>query len=114
MPGALTHDQLQRIHYILDEIQRYTATQWMTSELLRHVVMRKLQLLSQMINRLPVDLKDQYPDVNWQRLLSFRRSAVHTFLSSDLAEIAQMVQHDIPTLIRAIDSMLSPTTALTN
>jgi uncharacterized protein with HEPN domain len=68
--------------------------------------MRNLQTMAESTQRLPDATKEAHPEVDWYKISGFRNVLVHGYLGVDLERVWIIVERDLPSLKRAITSML--------
>jgi len=56
-------------------------------------------------NKLPDELKDNYPTVNWFRIIGFRNRIVHDYMGVDYKIVWTIIQNDIDKLLIEIESI---------
>lgn len=100
------------LHHILEcigrieEDTRKGRDAFFASHTLQDAVLRNVQTLSESAQRLPQQVKDAHPEVEWKDIAAFRNVLVHNYLGIDLEMIWDIVQRDIPRLKRSINLML--------
>ena len=65
-------------------------------------VIRRLEIIGEAANRLSEDFKEKNKDVDWKRIKGFRNRIVHDYFGVDYSIVWQIIQHYLPSLIRAI------------
>jgi uncharacterized protein with HEPN domain len=80
-----------------------------SSYVLQDAVLRNFQVLAESTQRLSADLKNAWPEVEWQKISAFRNVLVHDYLGIDLDQIWQIMQADIPTLAGSIAAIIDST-----
>lgn len=76
-------------------------------DILYDAVLRNLQTLSEATQLLPVELKQQYPEIPWREISGFRNILVHNYLGDiDPLTIERVVQQHLPPLVKAVEAML--------
>jgi uncharacterized protein with HEPN domain len=104
-------DRLYLIHIIEcnERIERYTAPgddAFFSDTMIQDAVPRNLHTLSESTQRLSDALKDRHPEVDWTSIAAFRNVVVHDYLGIDLPLVWDIVVRDLPTLKRAISTIL--------
>jgi len=104
-------DRLYLIHIseCIERIERYTAAgraAFFADTMTQDAVLRNLHTLSESTQRLSDALKARHPEVDWPSIVAFRNVIVHDYLDVDLAQIWDIVEHDLPDFKRAIAAML--------
>jgi uncharacterized protein with HEPN domain len=51
-------------------------------------------------------LRAQHPEADWRAIIAFRNVVVHDYLGTDLNQIWNIVEHDLPDLKHTIATML--------
>ncbi|MCJ7660148.1 MAG: DUF86 domain-containing protein [Anaerolineales bacterium] len=69
-------------------------------------VLRNLHTLSESVQRISEDLRAQHPEADWRAIIAFRNVVVHDYLGTDLNQIWNIVEHDLPDLKHTIATML--------
>lgn len=109
----LSHDPVVCLHHMHDAVSRTlqlvagkTRSDLDAEELLGSRLYRFMELLAQAAARFPEELYDQYPTIPWAKLLNLHERFVgaHNSVDSDL--LWDLSQHDLPSLLAAIDRIL--------
>jgi uncharacterized protein with HEPN domain len=98
-------------HHILDTIAKVQRIQargdLRQDDILYDATLRNLQTLSEATQLLPVELKQQYPDIPWKEISGFRNILVHNYLGDiDAETVAAVIDHHLPRLENCIRDML--------
>ena len=105
-------DTLYLIHIreCIERIEKYTAEggkdAFLASTLIQDALMRNLQIMAESTQRLSNTAKEAHPEVDWYKISGFRNVLVHGYLGVDLDRVWIIVERDLPSLKRAIVSML--------
>lgn len=62
-------------------------------------VIRNFEIIGEAARRLPKDLKESYPSVNWSRVIGFRNRIVHDYMGIDYKIVWRIIQQNIDKLI---------------
>jgi uncharacterized protein with HEPN domain len=68
-------------------------------------VIRNFEIIGEAANRLPEELKDKYPIVNWYRIIGFRNRIVHDYMGVDYKIVWTIIQNDIDILFIDIEKI---------
>ena len=90
---------LRHILECIRGIEENVAGGWdrfMASHTLQDAVLRNLQTMAESTQGLSGPLKATHPEVEWQRIATFRNVLVHDYLGIDLERIWDIVHRDVP------------------
>ena len=70
--------------------------------------LRFLQTLSEATQRLPQELKERHPKINWKGISGFRNILVHSYLASSIDEdtVLDIIDEQLGPLQNAVKKML--------
>ena len=71
-------------------------------------VIREFEIIGEAIGKLPDELKQKRPDVEWQDIKDFRNLLIHEYFGVDLEIVWKIIQDDLPILIDAVREILRP------
>lgn len=95
-------------------IQSYT--EGMTLQELRvdkkttDAVVRNLEVIGEAIKKLPIEIRDRYPDVPWKKIAGLRDILIHEYFGIDLDIIWDVVQTKLPALAERVTAILAAET----
>ena len=69
-------------------------------------VIREFEIIGEAVGKIPDDLKQLHPDVEWQDIKDFRNLLVHEYFGIDLEMVWQVIEEDLPLLMKAINKIL--------
>ncbi len=104
---------LDIIDFIKDAITRvkqYTPEhkqEFDENTMIQDAIIRNLETLSDATAQLPEAWRDEYPDVNWQRIKDFRNRLAHGYMSVNLDTIWQVLKMapDLDDILTAVTAM---------
>lgn len=104
-------DELDYLEHILESIQvveEYTSSGRAALEdsKTQDAVIRRLQVMAESCLRLSDERKNAYPSVGWHHIRNFRNRLVHEYLEVDLNIVWTIIQHNLPPLKSAVETML--------
>jgi uncharacterized protein with HEPN domain len=105
-------DRLYLIHILeyIARIEEYTAEGrqvFFADTRTQDAVLRNLQTLAESTQRLSLNLKAAYPDVDWRGISGLRNILVHDYLGINLVRVWEIVERDLPLLKRQIETLLA-------
>lgn len=94
---------LESINLIQEYLKDCTKEQLSQNPMRYDAVLRKLQILSESVQKIPDELKKNYPDIPWKDISGFRNILVHNYLEGIDCDIIWVVtQQELPKLQRVI------------
>ncbi|MBS3802789.1 MAG: DUF86 domain-containing protein [Candidatus Thermoplasmatota archaeon] len=105
---------LIRLKHILDasvEIQSFikdkTQEEFKQERKLHLSVVHLLEIIGEAGNQISEEVKEQYVDIPWKRIIGMRNRLIHGYFDIDLAIVWKTATEDIPPLIEEIKNMIS-------
>jgi uncharacterized protein with HEPN domain len=113
-------DDGRRLLDIRDAIERITSHSdveragFDRDEMLQVWMLHHLQIIGEAVRTLSQELRDEYPEVPWRKIIGMRHVLVHQYFEIDLDEVWNAVTIDIEPLRqhiqRIIDDRAEPNT----
>ena len=69
-------------------------------------VIREFEIIGEAVGKLPDELKQRRPDVEWQDIKDFRNLLIHEYFGVDLEIVWKIIQDDLSALIDAVREIL--------
>ncbi len=76
------------------------------STLLQDAVIRRLAIIGEAARALPQEIKAQYPEVPWQRIVGMRNRVIHEYRGVDLELTWQIILQELPKLATQVTEIL--------
>lgn len=70
-------------------------------------VVRALEIVGEATKRLPMTLRDQYPNIPWKQMAGMRDRIIHGYDTVDLEIVWDVVKQDIPKIKPQIQKILN-------
>ena len=74
--------------------------------LLNLALTRLVEIIGEAANRLPEEVQAQYPELPWLQMIGARNRLIHGYDSVDFDIMWVIVSHDLPVLIKQMESIL--------
>lgn len=71
---------------------------------------RELEIIGEAVSKLSDELKEQYPNVLWQQIKSFRNKLIHEYFGIDYKIVWDVVKNELPILKSQIVDILKKLT----
>ena len=69
-------------------------------------VVRNFEIIGEAANRLPEEIKEQYPSIDWHRIRGFRNRIVHDYMGIDYKIVWLIKENFLPSMISEIKGIL--------
>ncbi len=106
-PTICVRDILEAIGKIETYIRRVDKGEFTDSTLLQDAVIRRLAIIGEAARNFPQELKDQHPDVPWQRIVGMRNRLIHEYGRVDIELTWEVIQQELPKLKHQLQNILS-------
>ncbi len=67
-----------------------------------NAVIRSLEVIGEATKKLPISLKDNYPDIPWRQMAGMRDKLIHEYFGVDKQMVWQAIEKHIPALLPLI------------
>ena len=109
----MSHLPLDVVRHILDEVEyllRVSADlsedAFLENETLRRAFARSLEVIGEASKRVPAEIREQYPAVEWKSMAGMRDRLIHGYFGVDYGLVWDVVQNNIPRLRREIRALI--------
>lgn len=107
------HESLVRLRHMLDHAREAVvmAADKKRDDLdsdrkLNLALVRLLEVVGEAASRTPPDERAQYPQIPWTQIVGLRNRLIHGYDSVDFDILWQIVTHDLPPLIVALEQIV--------
>jgi uncharacterized protein with HEPN domain len=101
---------LQDIKQAIAKIEKYTKnmtfTQFKNNELVIDGVVRNLEIIGEAAKRLPDNVKEKTPDIEWKKIAGLRDILIHEYFGIDIEIIWDIIKNKLPQLKKRIHQTL--------
>jgi uncharacterized protein with HEPN domain len=109
------NDVIIRYHHMLDNALRAQElahnikesdldTDWVRT----YALVRALEVIGEAAGHIPADEQMQHPEIPWAQIVGLRNRLIHGYDSVDLSILWRILHDDLPSLIEALKSIISP------
>ncbi|MGO9059202.1 MAG: DUF86 domain-containing protein [Candidatus Binataceae bacterium] len=109
------HESLVRLRHMLDHsreavamVAGKTREDLDADRKLNLALVRLLEIVGEAANRTPADERAQYGQIPWAQIVGLRNRLIHGYDSVDFDILWQIVTHDLPPLIAALEQVVPP------
>lgn len=107
IPSYLIKDMLESIENILEYTAGMDFEAFNTDKKTKDAVLRNLEVLGEAANRLPSLIKQQYTEVEWNKIIRSRHIVIHEYSSIDYEIVWRIVTHHLPLLKPSLEKILN-------
>ncbi|WP_242597141.1 DUF86 domain-containing protein [Billgrantia sulfidoxydans] len=70
--------------------------------------LRNLELIGEAATRIPLTVRQQYPDIPWRMIIATRNRLIHAYLGIDDDTVWSIIQDNIPELLEQLREVKNP------
>jgi uncharacterized protein with HEPN domain len=100
-------DVLDSGNAIMDFVKDISFEEFCSDRKTYSAVIREFEVIGEAVGNIPGEVKQRYSDVEWQDIKDFRNLLIHEYFGIDLEIVWKIIQEDLPTLIKAVKTILS-------
>ena len=97
-PILLISDILSSIAKIKTYTLDYTFEAFVNDSKTCDAVIRNFEIIGEAANRIPDEMREQYPEINWFRIRGFRNRIVHDYMGIDYSIVWVIIKNDLDAL----------------
>lgn len=96
-------DAMTKIERYIEEVDFAGFTQ---NEMIVDAVIRNLEIIGEAARNIDEDIRDNYPEIPWRRIIGLRNIVIHGYFGVDLENIWKIITENIPETQPAIRRVL--------
>ena len=89
-------------------VEGLTYERFVESDLHNNAVLKVLEGIGEAAFRTSESTKDAHPEIQWPQIIGLRNGIVHVYFEIDLDMVWNIVNDDVPTLIRELERIAPP------
>ena len=97
---------------ILEFVKGLSLTEFSDDRKTHSAVIREFEIIGEAVGKLPENLKQKRPDIEWQDIKDFRNLLTHEYFGVDLEIVWRIIEDDLPGLLEAIREIMPAGSAL--
>ncbi len=101
-------DILDSCRLTIELFSPVTYEQFLEDVKLQLAVVKLFEIIGEAARNISAELKEQQPDIPWNKIIGMRNVLVHQYSRVNLAEIWETIRRDIPDLMQRIQPLVPP------
>ena len=97
-------DSIEKIEFFLEDLSYDT---FLNDVKTQFAVVRGLEIIGEASNKIPIDIRDKYPDIPWRVMIGMRHILIHDYFSVDIEVVWKTASIDIPPLKKNIIKIIN-------
>lgn len=70
-------------------------------------VIRSLEVIGEAANKIPLDVRESYPEIPWQEIIDMRNKLIHEYSGIDIDIVWQTIEDDLKPLEETVRKILN-------
>jgi uncharacterized protein with HEPN domain len=103
----LLGDIIESGNKIFDYVKSHTYENFISDNKTIDAVVRNFEIIGEATNKIPENYKVEHPHIQWNKLKGLRNRIVHDYFGVDLEIIWNIIQLNLPTLLKDIEKLLN-------
>jgi uncharacterized protein with HEPN domain len=105
-PQLLLEDIIESANKIMAYTNGLSYEQFLADSKTVDAVIRNFEIIGEAANRLPDEIRDRFPNIDWQRIRGFRNRIVHDYMGIDYKIVWLIKENFLNSMIIEIKSIL--------
>jgi len=101
-PDLLIQDIIESAQKILDYTKGLTYEEFKSDSMRVDAVIRNFEIIGEAANRLPDQIKDELPNIDWHKIRGFRNRVAHDYMGINYFIVWQIREEFLPDLINIL------------
>lgn len=97
---------LDETGYLIKESAGLSKKDFLQDETLKRAFVRSIEIIGEAVKKLPADIKDKYPLLEWRAIAGMRDKLIHDYFGVDYDIVWDVVTNKVPELHEKIQEIL--------
>ena len=100
------NDILQAINKIGKYTKGLTSKTLKKNELIIDGCVRNLEIIGEAAKNIPLEIKEKYPDIEWNKIAALRNILIHEYFGIDIEILWDIIKNKLPDLKKKVSHLL--------
>ena len=105
---AYLADMVTEARRVLDFASDLTYSEFAQDQMRCYAILKALEIVGEAASKISHETKSTYSHIPWPEIIGLRNRLVHFYFGIDPRLIWNVIQEDVPELIRSLDQIESP------
>lgn len=97
---------LDECKFLLKSSEGLTLEGFLKDENLKRAFVRSLEIIGEAVKKLPIDLKEKYPEIEWKKIAGMRDKLIHEYFEVDYEIVWDAIINEIPELEQKVTKII--------
>jgi uncharacterized protein with HEPN domain len=97
---------LQECEFLEENALDISFEDFVDDPILKRAFVRSLEIIGEAVKKLPLGLREQYPDIPWKEIAGLRDVLIHDYFGVDYRLVWETIQREVPLLKTRIQKIL--------
>ncbi len=99
-------DILDSIIKIEQYLVSITETEFFANQEKQDAVIRRLEIIGEAVKKLPMQLRDENPEIPWKQIAGMRDVIIHEYFEVSLETVWRTLKNDLPDIKSKLERMM--------